>query len=391
MKKIGLFLEAVPFSGGTFQYNISMLEAVHSLPKTEFEIVIGYTGVGWFKYLEGYNEPAVHMPFGLWEGITGAGWRLSNLPMGLWRNICPYFHRLVMAIVKQNCDLWVFPSQDRWSYMIPVPALGTVHDLMHRYEGHFPEVSVKGEYKRREYLYSNMCRWSEGVIVDSLVGKNQVQESYGIPAERVHILPFVPPKYIYETKTPSDLRQRYSLPDKFIFYPAHFWQHKNHEILIRAAARLKKQIPDINMVFAGSKKNGYEPAMLLARELGVSENIHVLDYIPDEYMTGIYHLARAMVMPTFFGPTNIPPLEAFATGCPAAVSGIYGMPEQVGDAALLFNPKSLDDISDVILKLWNDDKLCIELRARGFEKAREWGQTQFNNRFAEIIRAVLEK
>ena len=54
-------------------------------------------------------------------------------------------------------------------------------------------------------------------------------------------------------------------------------------------------------------------------------------------MISFYKYAVALVMPTFFGPTNIPPLEAFALGCPVITSNIYGIPEQVGDAALLVN------------------------------------------------------
>ena len=82
-------------------------------------------------------------------------------------------------------------------------------------------------------------------------------------------------------------------------------------------------------------------------------------------MPEFYRRARAMVMPTFFGPTNIPPLEAFALGCPVAVSNIYGIPEQVGDAALLFDPNSVEEIADCIERLWQDDALCASLISKG--------------------------
>ena len=90
-------------------------------------------------------------------------------------------------------------------------------------------------------------------------------------------------------------------------------------------------------------------------------------------------------MPTFFGPTNIPPLEAFACGCPVAVSNIYGMPEQVGDAGLLFNPRSDVEIADTIYKLWTDNDIIKNLINMGHQKNKEWGQTQFNQRLLEII------
>jgi glycosyltransferase involved in cell wall biosynthesis len=94
-------------------------------------------------------------------------------------------------------------------------------------------------------------------------------------------------------------------------------------------------------------------------------------------------------MPTHFGPTNIPPLEAFLVGCPVAVSGIYGIPEQVGDAALLFDPESVEEIAKCIERLWTDDALCVMLAAQGKQRAAAWGQEQFNARLREIIDVVL--
>ena len=94
-------------------------------------------------------------------------------------------------------------------------------------------------------------------------------------------------------------------------------------------------------------------------------------------------------MPTFFGPTNNPSLEAFVVGCPVAISGIYGIPEQVGDAALLFDPESIDEIAESIKRLWTDDELCAKLAEKGRHKAAIWGQEQFNNRFSEIVEQVV--
>jgi len=384
-KRIGLFLGSDRDSGGMFQYSLSVLEAISRLPEDMFECIVGYTNDHWLDYLKEYAIPAVYVPLGFWGRFFGALWRVSGLPLGTWRYVCRYFHPVAKTLLKQKCDLWFFPSQDRWSYLIPVPSLGTIHDLMHRYEPGFPEVSDQREYRLREYQYSNMCRWTRGVIVDSSVGKQHVQESYGVPAERIFVLPYVIPKYFYEVQAPADFELRYQLPDKFLFYPAHFWEHKNHKILIRSIARLKIRIPDINLVLVGSRDNGYDSALNLVHRLGVAENVHFLGYVPDRDMPEIYRRARAMVMPTFFGPTNIPPLEAFATGCPAAVSRIYGMPEQVGDAALLFDPGSLDEISEVMFRLWTDDQLCRDLMIKGLAKSKNWNQSHFDKRVFEII------
>lgn len=390
MKKIGLFLDATPHHGGTFQYNKMILDAISSLPTDRYSIVVGYTSSQGMNNKKIGDPKTVFIPRGFWGRAFGLVWRLVGLPMGGWRKICPHFHPVAKTLLREHCDLWIFPSQDGWSYQVPVPALVSILDLMHRYERQFPEVSARGEYFLRERHYRNICRWAKGILVDSEVGKQHVVESYGVAPERVHVLPYVAPESVSSCKAPENFDARYQLPEKFIFYPAQFWEHKNHKRLIQAVGRLKESIPDIKVVLVGSKKNAYPSAVRLAEDLNVSRDVIFLGYVPDEDLPEIYRRARALIMPTFFGPTNIPPLEAFAIGCPTAISGIYGIPEQVGDAALLFHPESVTEIAEGIRRLWFDDDLCAELVEKGKEKAAKWGQPQFNDRLREIIEQILE-
>ena len=94
-------------------------------------------------------------------------------------------------------------------------------------------------------------------------------------------------------------------------------------------------------------------------------------------------------MPTYFGPTNIPQLEAFALGCPVATSRIYGIPAQVGDAALLFDPGSVDQIFDCLQRLWTDDALCADLAEKGRHHAANWGPEQFRDRLLQIVETLV--
>ncbi len=158
------------------------------------------------------------------------------------------------------------------------------------------------------------------------------------------------------------------MPQKFILYPAQFWAHKNHKRLIGAPAAIREGVPDIHLVFTGSKSHAYEGVKNHARRLGMSDRITFAGYVPAEDIVGFYRRARAMVMPTFFGPTNSPPLEAFACGCPAAVSNVYGMPEQADGAALLFDPNSMEQMASVMERLWVDDELCRGLAIRGRQR-----------------------
>jgi glycosyltransferase involved in cell wall biosynthesis len=394
MKKIGLFMEYAPSGGGTFQYGQTMLDAVAALPRDRFSVVVGYTSEPWLKYLKEYNLRTVFVPRGFWGRALGLAWTLLGLPMGLWRRICPFFHPMAKTLLREKCDLWIFPSQDARGFQFPVPSLVSIHDLMHRYERRFPESASGWEYLNRERTYTNICRWAKGVLVDSELGRQQVIESYGMPAERIHVLPYIAPRYMLSGQTPPDFNSRYQLPAKFIFYPARFWAHKNHLNLIKAMARAKHDISDLKLVLAGTKSkkyDSYESVMKLVQNLNLGDDVVFLGYVPDQYMPGIYRRARALVMPTYYGPTNIPPLEAFTAGCPVAISGIYGMQEQTEDAALLFNPDSVEEIADCIKKLWIDDRLCAELAEKGRSRAANWGQKQFNDRVREIIAKIIEE
>ena len=385
MKKIGLFLETAPHGGGTFQYNQMMLGAVASLPSDQFSVVVGYASELWSDYLTSYKLRTMPVPRGFWGRAIGLAWTLLGLPVSWWRRISPFFHPMARTFLKEKCDLWIFPSHDLRSYQFPVPSLVSIHDLMHRYERSFPESASGWEYRNRELSCRYICRWSQGVLVDSETGRRQMIESYGIPAGRVHVLPYIAPRYMREVQTPLGFESRYRLPAKFIFYPAQFWEHKNHKRLIKAVVKLKNEIPDLKLVLAGSKKNAYDSVIELVRKLECDNDVVFLGYIPNEDVPEIYRRARALVMPTFYGPTNIPPLEAFVAGCPVAVSNVYGMPEQVGDAALLFNPDSVEEIADCILRLWTDDRLCAGLAERGKKRAAAWGEKEFNERLREIV------
>lgn len=389
MKKIGLYLGSEPSSGGAFQYGLAMLDALAALKDNGYDVLVAYSSTSWASILKEYDIATSHVPLRAYDRDIALWWRRGGLPTNLWRNITRKIHTFTKYFIQAKCDFWIFPSQDIWAYRIPVPALTTIYDLMHRYERRFAEVSAYGRYKRREAHYRDICRWSRGILVDSNIGKEQVIESYGVQPDKIHVLPFIPPRYIYSSEIPVGFDLRYSLPSKFIFYPAQFWSHKNHESLIKAAVALKQELPDFKLVFVGSKKNGYDAAFKLVCELGLKDSILFLGYVPNEDITEIYRRARAMVMPTFFGPTNIPPLEAFALGCPVAVSRIYGMPEQVGNAALLLDPNRMEEIAKAIFLLWTNDMLCQQLRDLGKKRASKWGQHEFNERLLHIIQVVL--
>lgn len=383
--KIGVYLGVTPGAGGMFQYAQSVLDALAALPEGEFQVSALFGDPLWEEHLRPLGLPgrrfgAAQLGPVLSNGLlaAGAGPRASRL--------VAWAQPAARAMLEEARDLWIFPAQDVLSFQVPVRPLVAVHDLMHRYARQFPEVSSMGRYRLRERRFRGIASTAAGILVDSQVGKRQFIESYGGDPARVHVLPYVPPRYIYGTQTSSTgFDERYRLPAKFAFYPAQFWTHKNHERLLAAVATLKDTLPDVHLVLAGSRTLRYAAIARRCRELAIEDRVTFVGRVPDEDMPEFYRRARMLVMPTFFGPTNIPPLEAFALGCPVAVSGIYGMPEQVGDAAVLFNPASEAEIAHAIRSIWIDDNLAERLRSAGLKRSAQWHQAEFSARFRSIV------
>jgi glycosyltransferase involved in cell wall biosynthesis len=388
MTAVGVFLGVQPRAGGMFQYAQSMLEGLVQLQADGISVKVAYVGKAWKSVLANYPFTHVEMYGGEFGLRLAAGVMATRLPGTLARMVARLANPIVAQMRRMDCRLWIFPAQDSLGYQVPFQVIASIHDLMHRYEGHFLEVSGSGRLGIRDHRFRNLVNWSQLVLVDSNVGRQHVVESYGTDPDKVFPLPYVAPRYITQPE-PSDFDQRYALPSKFLFYPAQFWAHKNHQRLVSAAAVARRRCPDIRLVFTGGRRHGYSSLRQHADSLGMNGYIAYPGYVPDAYLSGFYRRARALVMPTFFGPTNIPPLEAFCCGCPAAVSNIYGMAEQSRGAALLFDPRSVDSMVEVLERLWQDDKLCADLRQRGIAHAAHWNQAQFGQALTRLVRDTL--
>jgi len=386
-RKIGLFLGVGPRAGGMFQYAQSVFEALSQLD-SRYEVTIAYNDTDWSAILTRFGLTGVALKH------ARSGQRLADLAMALRlpgsfvRALGKVINPLVSELLAFRCDVWIFPAQESLSYQMPVRVIGTVHDLMHRYEATFPEVSAKGRYGIREHRFRNIANRCTGVLVDSEVGRQHVVESYGVPAAKVYPLPYVAPSYLQDKHERADFDAHYRLPVKFLFFPAQFWPHKNHMRLLDAVHRVAERYPDIALVLSGGKHHTFDEVQRRVEDLGMRERILFLGYVPDADLRGLYRRARALVMPTFFGPTNIPPLEAMAIGCPILVSGIYGMPEQCGDAALYFDPTSVTEMVERIEQVWSDDALAAEMVRKGLDRSEHNGQQHFNRRLAEIVDSV---
>ncbi|MEI6287096.1 MAG: glycosyltransferase family 1 protein [Bacillota bacterium] len=386
-EKIGLVLRSKPSNGGMFQYSITIVDALLAQKRHDLAIEIFYFDSIWEKVLTDIDIPKTCISKNLLWSIVGKLNDSARLKLRFFTDL------LFRKSSFNEIDNWIFPSQDALSFQIPGNAIVSVHDLMHRYETSFPEVGNNQEYNFREFLYSNICHKAKAVLVDSELGKKQLLESYPfVDKKRVFILPFVPRSSIYNDVNCEQIKLKFNLPDKFVFYPAQFWRHKNHISLVKAVDLVYRENPDIVLVLVGYRNEALLEVERFITEKQLTAHIKIIDYVSDDELTVFYKLARAMIMPSYFGPTNIPPLEAMALGCPVAVANNYAMVAQIGNAGLSFSPENINEIAGCIEKLWNNDELCRCLSKNGLKQiADNYTQEIFNVKFNEILEIVLSR
>jgi glycosyltransferase involved in cell wall biosynthesis len=215
-----------------------------------------------------------------------------------------------------------------------------------------------------------------------------------VSADQVKVLPFLPASYL-PAEIPKheidDVKKKHNLPERYLFYPAQFWPHKNHARIYNALANLKEQFNlEIPLVLCGSfagqlRKETYEELNRIADRRGISNQIIYVGYLPETDMGAVYAGAAALVMPTFHGPTNIPVLEAWVYGCPVITSNVRGIRDQGGDAAVLVDPSSVDEIAEAIHKLWTDSEFSKDMANRGRKRISLYTLKDFQKRLTNII------
>jgi glycosyltransferase involved in cell wall biosynthesis len=284
-----------------------------------------------------------------------------------------------------------------------MPYVIGVHDLQHRLQPEFPEVSANGQWENREYLFRNGCRYATLILADSEVGKEDILKfygNYGVTADRVRILPYLPATYLASAVTETErerVRTVYDLQDRYLFYPAQFWPHKNHARIVQALGLLKTEYHiDPVIVFCGShdgeiRDGTYNIVMSLRSSLGIDNYVRYLGYVPEQDMSALYSGALGLIMPTFFGPTNIPVLEAWSFGCPVLTSDIRGIREQVADAAVLVDPRSVESIAEGIYRLWTDENLRRTLTGAGRRRLSSYTADDFHNRLIAILEEAKDR
>ena len=267
--------------------------------------------------------------------------------------------RLRRALDRDHAAAFHFPL----TVMLPrvaAPATTTIHDLQHEA---YPQFFSRPQQTYRRHVYGRSIKASRIVITVSEHVRDDLVERLGYPVERVRVIHH---GVDHERFTPDSHKR-----EPFLLYPANWWPHKNHELLLKAFASVRRERPDLRLVLTGSD-----------HPVDLPGGVTSLGRVYDERLVELYRTAAALVFPSLYEGFGLPPLEAMACACPVAVSRVAALPEVCGNAAVYFDPTSAESIAQGIVEVLDRPP------AGGPERAALFTWEEFAHRHDAVYREL---
>ena len=256
------------------------------------------------------------------------------------------------SLQKHAIDLVIFLGPSRL-----IPLVGDVNyiisswDLSHREDCEFPEVRVQEIYFTRELWIRTFYHRAMCIIVDSDFSKNQLSSWYGIEPKKIVPIPFEPNQKILK-KSKGNSRVC-DVKINSILVPAQFWSHKGHVWIIEAVTNLRKSGFEnfcVNFV-GGDRKGAADRLKNLVCALELENYIKFHGFVSDSEMAVFYTDADILLFPSYFGPTNLPPLEGALHNIPVVMPNKISFTEFYGDSFYFFDIGDSSSLSDILASL----------------------------------------
>ena len=277
-----------------------------------------------------------------------------------------------LKLKRLGADLLHSPHYVR-PVLCPTASVVTVHDCIHLL---FPQyLPNRWAYFYARFMLGQAVRRSARVFTVSEASRADILRFYpDADPERIQVIPNAIDPAILETPSPAEMarvNERYQLRGRFVLYAGNIKPHKNLERLITAFGLLKQRPghEDVKLLIIGEDVARYGSLRRSMEAAGVRQDVRFFGFVPERTLAALYRLASVFAFPSLYEGFGLPPLEAMACGTPVVTSRISSLPEVVGDAAILVDPYSADEIADAIARVLGDAALADELRRKGRERA----------------------
>lgn len=316
----------VPNRVGSGTYTFEILKQWHKGSKHEFHL-----------YLR--DKPLSHMPAATdrWQYHVVAPrkmWRTFSLPLHLLTN-------------KPKPDVFFAPAH----YAPPLlrsKLIVTIHDLAYEY---FPELFLSADLFKLKNWTKESVKKAEAVIAVSEATKKDLIKLYEVPEDKIHVIHNGYDKDAYHPgiTVSADILAKYNMKPPYILFVGTIQPRKNVLVLVKAFEELKKSksYPG-SLVIAGNPGWLSTDIVTQIKSSSSAKDIVMTGYVEEDDLPFLYKGADVFVLPSLYEGFGIPLLESMAVGTPVVASNNSSLPEVVGDAGVLFDPKNPSDLAEAL-------------------------------------------
>ena len=320
------------------------------------------------------------------SGLKSVGSRLRRrLPARLASVMTRIFRRLNtasksagrrMLLRDLGADLLFCPFTAP-TYAEPgIPTVCTIHDL--QFDA-YPEFFSPEDAAHRRQMFADACRRASSLAAVSDYTRNAAIAVGKIDGSRIHTIHHRMAMRISPSlRDQGNLLQRFALsPRKYFLYPANFWKHKNHEMLLTAFGIASRSglAADMKLVCTGEPGARLDWLQRAAVTMSLDDRVVFPGFLPTAELATLLANCAGVVFPSLYEGFGLPVLEAMAAGVPVACANTTALPEVVADAAMLFDPRIPSEIAHAMTAL-NEEALRARLIQAGHRRAAQFSDAR---------------
>ena len=274
---------------------------------------------------------------------------------------------------NMSADLLFCPFTAPTYFESGVATVCTIYDLQYKT---YPEFFAVADVANRDRTFIEACRRAtvltaisdysrDSAIAHGNLEPSQIRTIYLRMAQRI----------APSSENDNDVLNRLNLaPQRYLIYPANFWKHKNHEMLLTAFAMARHHglAEDIKLVCTGAPGERQDWLTNAVRIMNLGDRVIFPGYLPNAELAALMANCTGVVFPSLYEGFGLPAIEAMAAGVPVACSNITSLPEVAADAAILFDPRVPTQIVQAMVALVEDKALRTQLIQTGLQRAAEF-------------------
>lgn len=276
------------------------------------------------------------------------------------------------------------------TYAAPVwaaaPLVLTVHDICYATN---PEWFSPRDLRVLTTVVPRSIRQAAQIVTDSESARRQIIEHYRVPDEKISTIPIGPGLAAMPISLEAARQELVALglglERQYVLTVGNLQPRKNLIRLVEAfGALVESRKHDIDLVIVGPRRFRAEEITQAAGSL--AGRIRFTGYVSDRQLAAFYRCSTVFVLPSLYEGFGLPVLEAMAHGVPVVCSNAGALPEVCGEAAILFNPLSVEDIANAVDRALSDTSLRQRLGDAGASRARQFSWKTSAERTAAIYR-----